>query len=160
MKISRYLLLEMLLLWFPYKIFSRISISKILYVAGISLTDAKEVQFCVKDGAGQAQRTVGEDSNTVLTQASWKEWKQHSEYNLCSILNIQRILPGGLDSNKSACKAGDPGLILGSERSPGEKNGNPLQYSCLENSMDRGAWQIESMVSQRVTKPDTTEWLK
>ena len=70
MKISRYLLLEMLLLWFPYKIFSRISISKVLYVAGISLTDAKEVQFCVKDGAGQAQRTVGEDSNTVLTQAS------------------------------------------------------------------------------------------
>ena len=37
--------------------------------------------------------------------------------------------------------AGDPGLIPGSGRSPGEGNGNPLQYSCLENSMDRGAWQ-------------------
>ena len=40
----------------------------------------------------------------------------------------------------SACNAGDPGLIPGSERSPGEGNGNPLQYSCLENPMDRGAW--------------------
>ena len=37
--------------------------------------------------------------------------------------------------------AGDLSLIPGSERSPGIENGNPLQYSCLENSMDRGAWQ-------------------
>ena len=45
---------------------------------------------------------------------------------------------------KSACNAGDTGdvgLIPGSVRSPGEGNGNPLQYSCLENSMDTGAWQ-------------------
>ena len=40
----------------------------------------------------------------------------------------------------SACNAGDPGLIPGLGRSPGEGNGNPLQYSCLENSMDGGAW--------------------
>ena len=40
----------------------------------------------------------------------------------------------------SACNAGDPGCIPGSGRSPGEGNGNPLQYSCLKNSMDRGAW--------------------
>ena len=39
-----------------------------------------------------------------------------------------------------ACNAGDPGLIPGSGRSPGEGNGNPLQYSCLENPMDGGAW--------------------
>ena len=42
---------------------------------------------------------------------------------------------------ESACNAGDPGSIPGSGRSPGEGNGNPLQYSCLENPMDRGAWQ-------------------
>ena len=42
---------------------------------------------------------------------------------------------------KIACNAGDLGLILGSGRSPGEGHGNPLQYSCLENSMDRGIWQ-------------------
>ena len=48
--------------------------------------------------------------------------------------------PGGSDGKDSAYNAGDPGLILGWGRSPGEGNGNPLQYSCLENPMDRGAW--------------------
>ena len=48
----------------------------------------------------------------------------------------------GSDDKELACNAGDPGSIPGSERSPGEGNGNPLQYSCLENPMDRAAWQI------------------
>jgi len=48
--------------------------------------------------------------------------------------------PGGSDSKESTFSAGDPGSIPGSGRSPGEENGYPLQYSCLENSMDRGAW--------------------
>ena len=46
----------------------------------------------------------------------------------------------GSDGKESACNAGDSGLILGSGRSPGEGNGSPLQYSCPENSIDRGAW--------------------
>ena len=46
---------------------------------------------------------------------------------------------GGSDSKEYACNAGDPGLIPGLERSPGEGNGNPLQYPCLENPMDRRA---------------------
>ena len=49
-------------------------------------------------------------------------------------------LPGGSDGKESACNAGDLGLILGLGRSPGEENGNPLQYSCLGKSMDREAW--------------------
>ena len=49
--------------------------------------------------------------------------------------------PGGSDSKESACNVGDLGSISESGRSPGEGNGYPLQYSCLENSMDRGAWQ-------------------
>ena len=49
--------------------------------------------------------------------------------------------PGGSDSKESACNAGDSGSILGLGRSAGEGNGNPLQYSCLENPMDRGTWQ-------------------
>ena len=49
--------------------------------------------------------------------------------------------PGGSGGKESACKAGDPGSIPGLGRSSGEGNGNPLQYSCLENSMDRGAWR-------------------
>ena len=48
---------------------------------------------------------------------------------------------GGSDGKESACNAGDLGSIPGSGRSPGEWNGYPLQYSCLENPMDRGAWQ-------------------
>ena len=48
--------------------------------------------------------------------------------------------PGGSDSKVSAYNVGDPGSIPGWERSPGEENGNPLQYSCLENSMERGTW--------------------
>jgi len=48
--------------------------------------------------------------------------------------------PGGSDGKESACSAGNLGSIPGLGRSPGEENGNPLQYSCLENSMDRGAW--------------------
>ena len=47
----------------------------------------------------------------------------------------------GSDGKASAYNAEDPGLIPGSGRSPGEGNGNPLQYSCLEDSMDREAWQ-------------------
>ena len=48
--------------------------------------------------------------------------------------------PGGSDGKESACNAGDPGSVPGLARSSGEVNGNPLQYSCLENPMDRGAW--------------------
>ena len=50
------------------------------------------------------------------------------------------IFPGGSDGKETACNAGDPGLIPGLGRSPREENGYSLQYSCLENSMDRGAW--------------------
>ena len=48
--------------------------------------------------------------------------------------------PGGSGGKESACNVGNLGSIYGSGRSPGEGNGNPLQYSCLENPMDRGAW--------------------
>ena len=49
--------------------------------------------------------------------------------------------PGGSEVKASACNAGDLGSIPGSRRFPGEGNGNPLQYSCLENPIDSGAWQ-------------------
>ena len=48
--------------------------------------------------------------------------------------------PGCSDGKASVCNAGDPGLIPGLERSPGEGNGSPLQYSCLENPMDGRVW--------------------
>ena len=49
--------------------------------------------------------------------------------------------PGGTSGTESACSEGDTVLIPGSRRSPGEGNGNPLQYSYLENPMNRGAWR-------------------
>ena len=57
--------------------------------------------------------------------------------------------PGGSDGKESVCNAGDPRLIPGSEISPGEGNGNSVQYSCLDNPMDRDAWQA---TVRRVTK--------
>ena len=64
--------------------------------------------------------------------------------------------PGGSDGKESNCNAGDPGSISGLGRSPGGAHGNPLQYFCLENPMDRGAWWA---IAHRVTELDMTEWL-
>ena len=71
-----------------------------------------------------------------------------------------KSFPGGSDDKESACNAGDPGLNPGSGRSPGEGNGNPLQYSCLENPMDRGAWRatVSGVVeSQTLLSTHSTE---
>ena len=69
---------------------------------------------------------------------------------------ISKGLPWCSDGEESAWKAGDPGSIPGSGRSPGEGNGYPLRYSCLENSMDTGAWRATVHGS---TESDTTERL-
>ena len=55
---------------------------------------------------------------------------------------MNRCFPGGSGSKESACNAGDLGSISGLERSPGEGNSYPLQYSCLGNPMDRGTWRV------------------
>ena len=68
-------------------------------------------------------------------------WAGHRESNYCLFYFFYFLdLPGGSDGEASAYNAGDLGSIPGSGRSPGEGNGNPLQYSCLENPVDRGAW--------------------
>ena len=74
------------------------------------------------------------------------------------LLILLTDFPHSSVGKKSACNAGNPGSISGLGRSPGEGNGNPLQYSCLENSMDRGAWQatvhgISRVEHDLVTKP-------
>ena len=65
---------------------------------------------------------------------------------ICIYIHIQihihiQGFPGGSDGKESTCNAGDLGSIPGSGRSPGEGHCNPLQYSCLENPKDRGAWR-------------------
>jgi len=68
---------------------------------------------------------------------------------------VERGFPGGPLIKNPPANAGDVDLIPGLGRSPGEGNGNPLQYSCLANPMDRGAWQA---IVHKITKEsDTTE---
>ena len=70
--------------------------------------------------------------------------------------------PGGSDGKASAYNAGDPGSFPGLGRSPGEGNGNPLQYFCLENPMDGGACRLQSMGSQsrtQLSKFTLLQWL-
>ena len=64
---------------------------------------------------------------------------------------------GGSEVKNPPASAGDVGSILGSGRSPGGRNGNLLQYSCLEHPMDRGAWQAKSMGWQRVRRDLVTK---
>ena len=86
-----------------------------------------------------------------------EQMKRYSEFILQAdgweksmLQHIRSGFPGGSEVKVSAWNAGDLGLILGSGRSPGEGNGNPLQYSCLENPMEGGAGGLQSMGSQRV----------
>ena len=65
-------------------------------------------------------------------------------------------LGAGSDGKESACNTGDPGVTPGSERSPGEGNGYPIQYSCLENPITRGAWRA---TVDGIAELDTTEQL-
>ena len=66
--------------------------------------------------------------------------------------------PSGLEGKPSACNAGDLGSIPESGRSPGEENGNPLQYSCLENSLDRGESEaaVHGVAKGRIRLSDFT----
>ena len=74
------------------------------------------------------------------------------------IPTTKSIFPGGSEVKASAFNVGDPGLIPGPGRSPGEGNGNPLQYSCLENPMDGEAWQatVHGVTKNRTQLSDFT----
>ena len=69
-----------------------------------------------------------------------KEWDTIERLNQTELKAHPKGFPGGSEGKASAYNVGAPGSIPGSGRSPREGNGNRLQYSCLENSMDRGAW--------------------
>ena len=96
------------------------------------------------------------ESHYFLVQWAYHRLTQYSSYSLLRKHSIVPLwltvwvlvrpyahlgVPGGSEGKESACSAGDLGLITGLGRSPGEGNGYPLQYSCLENPMDGGAWQ-------------------
>ena len=76
----------------------------------------------------------------------------------CKLSLLSIHFPGGSEVKASASNAGDLGSIPGSGRSPGEGNGNPLQYSCLENPMDGGAWwaTVHGVTKSRTRLNDLT----
>ena len=78
---------------------------------------------------------------------------------LRSHFSIGGDFPGGSEDEESACNREDPSWIPRLGRCLGEGNGYPLQYSCLENSMDRGAWRATVHVVAKKTESDTTEQL-
>ena len=92
-----------------------------------------------QDLATEQQQLMWVDVESV-TQS---EVSQKEKNKYCILIRIYRIqdFPGSSDGKASVYNAGDPGSIPGLGRSAGEGNGNPLQYYCLENPMDRGAWQ-------------------
>ena len=89
---------------------------------------------------------------SLLSKASRGKFKDRLE-KCGGKESLTRFPERYLVSKESASNAGDPGLIPGLGRSSGEGNGNPLQYSCLENPMDRRAWQATiHIVSKRQTQ--------
>ena len=93
---------------------------------------------------GLACQRLGVSVNLSRFQVGYSERTlgRKGFWNLKATLLDTGGFPGGLDGKESACNAGDPGSILGSGRYPGEGNGYPLQYSYLENFMDRGYWNV------------------
>ena len=75
-----------------------------------------------------------------MAKTPWGLGRGNSGQGWGRVNTVHLDSPGGSDGKASACSTGDPVSIPGLGRSPGEGNGNPLQYPCLENPMDRGAW--------------------
>ena len=97
-----------------------------------------------------------------IAVSSWRQYQFRNRFVISIFLNSAlsntvASFPGSSDGKVSACNAGDLGLIPGSGRSPGEGNGNPLQYSCLENPVDGGACQA---TVHGVAESDMTERLQ
>ena len=88
--------------------------------------------FCISNKTTTAETEYNRAVKAVMTLWSFKS----------ELTAPTKILgfPHSSVGEESTCNAGDPGSILGLEKSPGAGNGNPLQYPCLENPMDRGAW--------------------
>ena len=79
----------------------------------------------------------------LMDRGAWRLQSMGSQrvgHDCLTNTNKMQTVPGGSDGKVSVHNVGDLGSIPGSGRSPGEGNGNPLQYYCLENPMDRGAW--------------------
>ena len=94
------------------------------------------------------EESLATHSSILARRIPWKEAWWATVLGVAELGTTERLtlhylsisFPGGSDGKESVSSVGDPCSIPGLGRSPGEGNGYPLQYSCLENSMDRGAW--------------------
>ena len=104
---------------------------------------------------------LGQDLNVKCRQSNFKVCKSYFD-SFKKTLEVRghvagrheedktlKGFPDGSAGKESACNAEDTGSVPGLRRSPGEGNGNPLRYSCLENSMDRGVWRVQRAKRQR-----------
>ena len=106
------------------------------------ITPSREDTFCLM--VTRVDNAVGQIKFVKRVELKCSHTHTHSRRHALKV-NMRETckvmgFPGGLDGKESPCYVGDPGLIPGSGRSPGVGNSNPLQYPCLENSVDRGAW--------------------
>ena len=108
----------------------------------------------------QARVTVGSRAEPPFLMALYQYISTSSFLNC--IIHENRGFPGGSDGKASARNAGDLDSIPGSGRAPGEGNGNPLQYSCLENSMDGAAWwaTVHGVAKSQTQLSDFTFFLR
>ena len=114
--------------------------------SGAEVIEGSQISWKSQESLGHPVEEIPKDEVTSMSQAQiytdsigWG-WGYLS---ICFIMKLnlkEKDFPGGSEGKASAYNVGDPGSISGSGRSPGEGNGNPLQYSCLANSMDGGAW--------------------
>ena len=119
-----------ILIIFKWIGFQHIKIWEILYKIHVKCTLLYKIHFFWK---------LGSVGNSI-----WQSSKILSglSYHHYPLLFYTKGFPGGSDGKESACNAGDLGSIPGSGRPPGGGHGNPLQYACLENPMDRGALRV------------------
>ena len=112
------------------------------------------VQADFRDNEGWLQTSAIKQVSKYSEPLQFLWFASAYESYVYTVLQSTKGFPMWLSGKESTCQAGDTGLIPGPGRSSGEGNGNPLQYSCLENPMDRGAWRAKV---HRVTESDTTE---
>ena len=110
-------------------------ISEFIKVAGYKINTQKSLEFLYTNN----EKSEREIKESIPFSIATKRVKYLGK-NLPKETKVMGF-PHSSVGKSSACNAGDPGSIPGSGRSPGEENGSPLQYSCLENPMDKGAWQ-------------------
>ena len=99
------------------------------------------MMFRLKRRQKDEAQSEGWNENKEADRLQVPFWTEHRTFIVYLHTCIHVGLPWRLYNKKSAHNARAPGSIPGSGRPPGEENGNPLQYSCLENPMDRGVWQ-------------------